>query len=340
MTLRLFVAVVFLAFPVHLAAQENQTLVRALAAYESLDYAAAIDGAQQAVRERLTQDERLAAYELLGFVYGALDSTGQAVAAFRELIFLDPNREPDPLVVSPRIRNLYASALGQILVVRRLQLDSTSFVAGSGNAIIRYQVSRPSDVVTRVVGNGQNIVVDSSNVAADGFVTWNVTRPGGDPLPAGTYQIIVQASEFGNEYSTPPLDAVVIHGSVDTLPLLVALPDFTQQPESETPARNWTPLGMSVLYTSVAAGAALLLESGGLDVGSRREVISISAVTLLAGFVSSLRQPEPRPLQVGILYNELLRDVLRQRNVALMQQNVNLRRQVVITVKPAGSDSR
>ena len=340
MIARFLPAVLLLSLPAPLAAQENQALLGALASYEGLDYGAAIAGAQQAVQERLTQGERTAAYELLGFAYGALDSTGQAVAAFRELIFLDPNREPDPQIVSPRIRNLYASALGQILVVRRLQLDSASFVAGSGNAIIRYQVSRPSDVVTRVIGNGQNIVVDSSNVAADGFVTWNVAHPGGDPLPAGTYQIIVQASEFGNEYSTPPLDAVVIHGAVDTLPLLVALPDFTEQRESEIPARNWTPLGLSALYTSVAAGAALLLESGGLDVGSRREVISISAVTLLAGFVSSLRQPEPRPLQVGILYNELLRDVLRQRNAALMQQNADLRRQVVITVKPAGSDSR
>ncbi len=77
------------------------------------------------------------------------------------------------------------------------------------------------------------------------------------------------------------------------------------------------------------------MESGGLDVGSRREVISISTAILLVGLVSSLRRPEPRPLEVGILYNELLRDVLLQRNEAIARQNVALRRQVVLTVAPA-----
>ena len=327
------IAVLLWLSPIALAAQ-NQTLDRALAAYDALDYETAITSALQAVQERLSVDERISAYELLGYSYGALDSAGPAVDAFRDLIFLDPDREPDPMIVAPRIRNLYASALGQVLVVRKLQLDSASFVAGSGTAAIRFEVSRPSNVVTRVVGSGFDAVVDSQTVAAQGRVDWSATDASGSPLPAGSYQIIVRALEFENEYSTPALDARVTHGRVDTLLHLAALPDFTEQRESEIPARNWTPLGLSALYTSVAAGAALLLESGGLDVGSRREVISISAVTLLAGFVSSLRQPEPRPLQVGILYNELLRDVLRQRNAAIILQNADLRRQVVITVAP------
>ena len=132
----------------------------------------------------------------------------------------------------------------------------------------------------------------------------------------------------------------VLQKIVETVPHLASFPDFQEQPELEFPSRDWTPFGMSALYTSVAAGAAILLENGGLNVGSRREVISIGAVVLIAGVVSSLRRPEPRTLEVGVQFNRLLRSTLQQRNAAIAQQNADLRRQVVITVKPAGGGSR
>ena len=106
-------------------AQDNVTVRLAQQAYDELDFPRAIGLGLQALQQQLSTADQIAVHELLGLTYGALDSTRQAVDHFRQLIFLDPDREPDVDVVSPRITSLYASALGQVLVVRRLRVDRT-----------------------------------------------------------------------------------------------------------------------------------------------------------------------------------------------------------------------
>ena len=137
----------------HALAQDNVTVQLAQQAYDELDFPRAITLAQQALQQQLSRDDQVAVHELLGLTYGALDSTRQAVEHFSQLIFLDPDREPDVNVVSPRITSLYASALGQVLVVRRLRVDSASFVAGQGGLAVQFQLSRPA----RAIGWGRPI---------------------------------------------------------------------------------------------------------------------------------------------------------------------------------------
>ncbi len=149
-----FVTAFLVLLPLRVAAQENAALVEARQAYEALDYRSAIVSVRRALGQQLVRGELIEAYEMLGFMYGALDSTSQAVEAFRNLIILDPDREPDALRVSPQITSLYASALGQVLVVRRVGIDSASFVAGSGRVPLRFDVSRPAAVRVRAVGDG------------------------------------------------------------------------------------------------------------------------------------------------------------------------------------------
>ncbi len=319
--------------PAALSAQQHPTVREARRAYESLEYSRAILNARSALRARLNRADRVTVYEILAFSYGALDSTRQAVEAFRELIFLDPDREPDVQRVSPRITSLYASALGQVLVVRRVAVDSASFVAGRGGAPLRFEVSRPSRVVTRVVGQRIDVAIDSQLVAGTGFVRWLGLTSAGDPVPPGAYQLVVTAIEGRNEFGTR-VPVAVTHGPVDTLPHLTSLPGYTEQPESEVPPRNWRPLGVTVLYAGLASGAALALENTGLDVGSRRELVGVNALALLSGFIMSIRRPDPRPVQANILYNQLLREQLAQRNAEIARENVERRRQVQLTILP------
>ena len=173
--------------------QGDSVIARAQAAYNDLDYSAAIQLAQRALAGPLSQNGRVGAYELLGFSYGALDSTHQAVEAFRRLIFLAPDRIPDVERVSPRITSLYASALGQVLVVRRLSLDSASFLAGSGSVPIRFEVSRTAQVVTRLLGPTSELIIDSQTVSGAVRVDWRVSGSDGRPLPAGVYDLVVTA---------------------------------------------------------------------------------------------------------------------------------------------------
>ena len=51
-------------------------------------------------------------------------------------------------------------------MVHRTIADSTDFVAGQGSVPIRYSVSRPARVITRVIGPELDAVIDSQLVAA------------------------------------------------------------------------------------------------------------------------------------------------------------------------------
>lgn len=325
-----------LAWPgTRLGAQENEALARARAAYDALDYAGAIAGARAAVRSPLRAEDRVNAYELLGFAYGALDSTRAAVDAFRQLIFLAPDREPDVERVSPRITSLYASALGQVLVVRHLALDSATFVAGVGSANLYFEVSRQALTSTRLVGSGVDFVVDTQSVPAGRVrVRWRATRANGAPLAPGEYEVIVTARESErSEYASAPLRVQVAHGRVDTLPLLDSLPGYQRQPEMVSPPRDWRPLALTVLYTGIVAAAVLAVDQKRLGTAPRAALAVASGGAIATGLVLSLRPPDPRPSSTNILYNQLLGELLARRNAEIGRENAARRAQVLLTVQ-------
>ncbi len=312
--------------------QDNATVLLAQQAYAELDFPRAITLGRQALSQRLTRDDRVFVLELLGLTYGALDSTRQAVDHFRQLIFLDPDREPDVNVVSPRITSLYASALGQVLVVKRLRVDTASFVAGQGGLSIQFQLSRPARAIGRVVGADYDMVIDSMLVAGTGRFEWRAMTDSGDPVPAGDFQVIITAVEAGNEFSAP-VEVTVTHASVDTVDHLTSLPGYTELPETEVPPRDWKPLGISVLYAGLVSGASIALENSALG-ESEREVLGISVLAVVTGLVMSIKKPDPRPVPANIRYNELLRANLAARNADIAQQNAERRRQVRLTIVP------
>lgn len=320
-----------------LPAQQRESVRRAQVAYNELDYTEAITLGRQALTEPLDRDDQVTVYELLGFAYGALDSTAQAVDAFRRLIFLDPDREPDVERVSPRITSLYASALGQVLVVRRLRVDSATFVVGPGGVPVRFEVSRAANTRTRVIGQGVEMVIDSQVVAAGAQVrfTWNVLGRDGAPLPAGEYQLIATAVEGErNEFSSAPHGFSIARAGRDTLPQLSSLPGYEEQPEMVSPPRDWRPMLQSLLYTGLGAGAFVAMSNAKLGTGPRTAVISVSGIALAAGLAMSLRKADPRPSRPNILYNQLLRELLAKQNADIARENAVRRTQVVVTVTP------
>src|ERR1700747_1447702 len=125
-------------------APQNATLRAALQAYDNLDFTGAITLARRALGERMNGADQARAYELLGFSYSATDSQVKAVDAFKQAILLDPDRQLDAAKVSPKITSLFYSALGQVLVVRQLQVDSARFVGGQGAVPLRFTVTSPA----------------------------------------------------------------------------------------------------------------------------------------------------------------------------------------------------
>ena len=331
-------------------AVQNATLRRAQQAYDNLEYRQVVSLARAALRERLTGAERARAYELLGFTYGALDSILKAVDAFKQVVLIDPERQLDPNRVSPKAYSAFDVALRQVLLVRQLRIDSTSFVGGRGAVPIRFTVTQPARVVTRAIGGGGgggagggNYVIDSG--AWNGLVnlSWPARLASGDPVPAGNYTVVVEARLGQNAFSaSQPIR--VSHGSVDTLPSLTSLPGYQYLPETEVPPQSWRPLGLAFLYTGGALVGTLGLESSSLGSSSKRELAVVGGAALVTGFVMTLRKPAPRPAAANILYNRLLRDQIARRNQDIAKENVARRQQVQLTLvplpKPSGAGPR
>ncbi|MBP7550286.1 MAG: hypothetical protein KA761_08360 [Gemmatimonadaceae bacterium] len=325
-----------------LRAQDSTLVARAESAYVALDFSEALALARRATTSRLAQGQMARAYEVLAFSYAALDSTRQAVEAFRELIFLAPDREPSVERVSPRITSLYASALGQVLVVRGLDLDSSSFVGGQGAVPVRFAISRPASVLARLVGGGLDIVVDSQLAAGSSGFRWEALQRDGTPVPAGRYRILLTAREGASEF-TAETTIDVRHAPVDTLPHLTSLPGYTNLPRTEVPPRDWKPFGLSALYTGLTTGAAFALSNGDLGNKWSTPALAVSLTSLTTGLVMALRKPDEREVPANIRYNDLLATQIAQRNVQLAAENATRRRQTALTIMPvetagAGAD--
>ena len=342
---RTLFALLVLLGPVALSAQQavqNAMLQRAIRAYEIPDFQQVIILARTALRERLTGAERARAYELLGFAFSATSQPDSAISAFREAIQLDPDRQLDPRRVSPRIAGYFNAALGQVLVVRQLKVDSTRFVSGTqgGGVPIRFTVTTPARVRTRAVSGQHSMLIDSSIVAGTLNLRWTGVLVNGDPIPPGKWTILVEAFGAGQNSFSASQDVQVTVGDVDTLPHLTALPGYSELPETEIPPQSGRPLAIALLYTGVAGVGAVALNNGDLGTVTGREIGVVAAAAAITGFIMTLKKPAPQPALGNIQYNRLLKEQLARRNTEIAQQNAQLRRQVLITVVPVARGTR
>lgn len=322
-----------LLIPAALGAQtiQNATLRRAQQAYDNLDYRQALALARTAQRERLNGFDRARDYELLAFTYSAMDSILRAVDAFKEVISLEPERELDPNRTSPKVLSAFQVALTQVLVVRQLRVDSTDFVGGQGAVGMRYTVTQPARVVTRIMGGQAPLKIDSAVANGQVNLRWQARLASGDPVPAGSYTVVVEATVGQNSFSaSQPIR--VTHGAVDTLPHLIALPGYEYLPETEIPPKSWKPMGLALVYSGIALAGTSALSQGDLGSASFREAGVIGGGLMVAGFVVMLRKPAPQPARGNILYNRLLREQLTRRNAEIAQDNIRRRQQVALRV--------
>ena len=334
MSRRIIAALALLAcvtVAVPLEAQRAPSLGRAEASYRELAYGQAIVHARRALGEKPNGAEQARAYELLGFAYAALDSVRQSTEAFKQLLFLEPDRDLDPARISPKITSLFALALGQVLVVRHLDADSATFVAGAGALPLRYTVTRSARIRTRIVGAAGEALVDSTLGEGTFQLRWNGLLRDGAPAPSGDYRVIVEASAGRDSYAATS-SVRVVAGAVDSVAHLTSLPGYEVLPETEIPPRSWRPLGIALIATAATSGAIVALENSELGSVGRRELVTIGVGTSLIGALATLKRPAPVPAPANIRYNALLREQLARRNAEIASENVARRRQVQLTI--------
>jgi hypothetical protein len=311
---------------------QNATLRRAIQAYDAVNFAQVLPLARAALRERLTTAERARAHELLAYTFAATSQPDSAIVQFREVLQLDPDRDIDPRRVSPRIAGYFNAALGQVMVVRQLRVDSAEFVTRQGAVPIRYHVTSSARVRVRAVSPQTSVLIDSGVTVGQVNLRWGAQLPAGEPVPAGVYRIVVEAAAGQNTF-TASQDVRIEHGTVDTLPHLTMLPGYEFLSETEVPAKSWRPMGIALMGVGAALAGTLALNS---DLGetSGREIGTISFATVITGFVMTLKKPAPQPARGNIMFNQLLREQLARRNQDIARDNAQRRQQVEIRVVP------
>ena len=316
-------------------------LARAETAYRDLDFERAVRDARLALDLRLSGAEQARAWELLGFSYSAMDSVRLGTEAFKQLIFLRPDRELDPARISPKITSLFALALGQVLVVRHLGADSATFVAGTGmgGLPIRATVTRTSRVRTRIIGPSGDVLVDSTTAEGTINLRWNGLMRDGRPAASGDYRVVVEAAAGRDTYSAS-MPLRIRAGAVDSAAHLASLPGYSMLPETEVPPRSWRPLGIALIATAATAGAVVALESSELGTSGRGQLVAIGAGTSLVGVLATIRRPAPVPAPANIRYNALVREQLARRNAEIAADNERRRQQVQLTIVPAADGDR
>lgn len=311
---------------------QNAALRRAVQAYDNVDFGQVIPLARAALRERLTAAERARAYELLAFAFAATSQPDSAISAFREVLLLDPDRILDPRRVSPRIAGYFNAAMGQVMVVRLLTVDSATFISGQGAVPIRYHVTSSARVRVRAVSPQTSITLDSGVTVGQVNLRWGATQRTGDPVPGGVYTIVVDAVAGQNSFAASQ-QIRIDRGAVDTAVHLTQLPGYEFLPPTEVPPKSWRPMGIALMGVGAALAGTLAI---GSDLGdaSGREIGAISAAALITGFVMTLKKPAPQPSPANLRYNQLLREQLARRNQEIARDNALRRQQVRLSVMP------
>lgn len=330
------VAALLITLPAgQVAAQENADLARAIAAREAGDFSGTVDAARAALGDLRDRADRLSALEAMAYAYFAMDSTDEAVAALEQFVTLDADRDFDPDLYPPAFISLHTIALRSQLFVRQVAVDSQTFVAGNGELTVAFEVTRPAVVDLRVIGPGVDTTVGAGEVGRLGFRRWNALGPEGQAVAEGTYTLLLRARELVRDAADERgMDVVVRRGAFDTLPHVTSLPGFVERPEFARPPPDWKPMGLATLVAAASTGIVFAIETGTSADFGRRELITINVATLASGLVMSLRRPPPQPVEANIEFNRLLREQIEAENERLRQTNVQLRRQVVLTVVP------
>jgi tetratricopeptide (TPR) repeat protein len=94
---------------------ESDLVKQGITAYNELEYARAIGLLQQALRETLTREEKLATFQTLGFAHVALEQREAALADFANLLRVAPSFELDR-TISPRVRVVFEEARSRMAV--------------------------------------------------------------------------------------------------------------------------------------------------------------------------------------------------------------------------------
>ncbi len=324
-------ATVFLALSLLLAgarvsrAQSASDLLgQGVRAYQALEYDAAAALLQQSLGRdsttSLADSLRARALTYLAATELFRQQRDSAVAAFRQLVMLNPRYRPDELIFPPQVTNLFqevrratraiAFAVPPVTALRTRVERFTAGVLVSSLADVTVTLAREDGTPVRTLYEGP--VADSLAVKWDGLT------PAGTPADNGRYVLRVTPR-------TPTADGPRARQVV--LEVKQELPDTLSWPSPLTtppllPERTSTAPAFRSLAAGLAtAGAVVALPSimaRGKDATGAR--FAVGAAVGISGFVGFFAR-KPRSLEANVRANASQRDAWKKKLDAVKTEN-------------------
>ena len=307
-------------------------------AYQALEY----DAAAALLERSLARDSAAALADSLrarALTYLAATELfrGQrdsAIAAFRQLVLLNPRYRPDELIFPPQVTNLFQDVRRATRAIAVAVPPVTELRSRSDRLSVPVLASSLADVaVTLAREDGTEIRELYSGPVADSLlVTWDGLTAAGAPADNGRYVLRVTPR-------TPTADGPRARQVV--LDVKRVVPDTLPWPPPLTtppllPERTSTgPAFRSLAAGLVAAGAVVALPSlmaQGKDATGRGARFAVGAAVGVSGFVGFFAR-KPRPLEANVRANTSQRDAWKKKLDAVKTENAARLRTMRLVVR-------
>jgi hypothetical protein len=339
MKLRLVMAVALatgmvLLFVRRLPAQGPGTeLSQAVRSYQNLDFEATADLTRRALnRPGLDRDEQTQALSYLGASEFFLGHRDAALAAFRQIVSLDPRDRPDPLVFPPEVQRVYDEARRAVKTIQAQVPSQADLRIGETALPFRLFASSYQDVGVGIASRSGGTLhwIYTGPIADSVDLVWDGMDAGGSPLPTGSYLLrIATRSSSGRVLRTLDIPMDVTLERQDTLPW----------PRPINPAQFKPEYSKAGLVSAAARGAALgiavlaLPAIVGADSISPGAPILVGAAIGISGAVELLSHPNGKAIDANIAYNRQLREDWKAQADSVAQQNARRRQDIRLAIR-------
>lgn len=290
-------------------------LEQGIRAYRELEMESAGWLLRQALASNtLDRDQRTTALTYLGAAELYRDRRDSALAAYAQLILMDPHGQLDPLLFGPDVQTVFEEAR-RLTPVAEVSATRTSFAPGDRGLPVRIRVNTPHVVVvTAEAVNGA--VLDSvfrGRVGERTTVYWDAEGPPGQRPPTGGFVLRVSSLDRRGRVSRAVTLPVQVSRSPED-PLGVPPPPELL-PERQPAGPALTRLGLG----AAAATAAYLITPVFTD--SKGPQLALTAAFGAAGVIGFWEKRPGKPLPDNVLANEVARKSWEARVARVQAEN-------------------
>jgi hypothetical protein len=281
----------------------------------------------------LSTSERAQALSYLGATELFRTHRDSAIAAFRDIVLLDPRYRPDELIFPPQVTNLFQEVRRATKVIAVAVPPVTELRTRTDRLTARVFSSSLADVTVSLTGEDGTPLRDlyRGPIADSMLVAWDGLTAEGAAPQDGRYLLRVapSAAEPGG-FAARQVALDVAQQVSDTLPWP---PPLTTPPL--LPERTPGTAGPRSLAAGLVAAAAVVLLPNVVanDRDVTRARFAVGAAVGIAGIAGFLTQQRGRPIEANIHANAPQREAWKRRLDAVQVENATRRNAVHLIIR-------